>query len=57
VHMNEATIDSHPTKTKHPKIMETVETIDDKIMEAAETLNNKIKEADEDKDARGVRIK
>jgi len=37
--------------------METVETIDDKIMEAAETLNNKIKEADEDKDARGVRIK
>jgi hypothetical protein len=55
--MNEATIDSRPTKTKHSKIKETVETIDDKIMEAAETFNNKIKEADEDKDARGVRIK
>ncbi len=28
-----------------------------KIMKAAETVEDKIKEADEDKDARGVRIK
>jgi hypothetical protein len=34
--MSEATIDSHPTKTKHPKIMEAAETVDDKIIEAAE---------------------
>jgi hypothetical protein len=44
--MSEATIDSHPTKTKHPKVMEAFETVGDKIMEA-----------DEEKDARGVRIR
>lgn len=49
--MSEATIDSHPTKTMHPKIMEAAETVDDKIIEAAE------KKADEEKDARGVRIR
>jgi hypothetical protein len=37
----------HPTKTKHPK-----------IMEAAENCwHDKIKEVDEDKDAKGVRIR
>jgi uncharacterized protein YdcH (DUF465 family) len=55
--MSEATIDSHQTKTKHPKIMEAAETVDDKIMEAVETLDDKIKEVDEEKDARGVRIR
>jgi hypothetical protein len=44
--MSEATIDSHPTKTKHLK-----------IMKAAETLDDNIKEVDEGKDARGVRIR
>lgn len=44
--MSEATIDSHPTKTKHPKIIEAVETVDDKI-----------KKANEEKDARGARIR
>jgi hypothetical protein len=39
--MSEATIDSHPTKTKHPKVMEAFETVGNKIVEAAETLDNK----------------
>jgi hypothetical protein len=55
--MSEETIDSHPTKTKHPKIIEAAETVDDKIMKVAETLDDKIKDTDEEKDARGVRIR
>jgi hypothetical protein len=55
--MSEATIDSHPTKTKHPKIIEAAETVDDKIMKVAETHDDKIKDANEEKDARGVRIR
>lgn len=36
---SEATINSHQTKTKHPKVMEAFEIVD--IMEVAKTLDDK----------------